>query len=102
MQIVVSTLKVIGYLALALFVIYALFIDDNKSMSGIAYGILVFVAYNWWEETQNAAKKRLDERFQTLVERTAYLERKLAKLEGGQFALEERVESIEKCASGAD
>jgi hypothetical protein len=76
-----TTLKVIGFICLVLFSIYAIFISDNKNLSWyplIAWGM---VFYYWWLKDREAAVAREEKKFDLLSRRVAYLERKIGKLE---------------------
>jgi hypothetical protein len=78
-----TTLKGLGYIGLGLFAL-------------IASGAL---GYYWWLEDRQVAKDREERRFQILVDRVAYLEQELRKMDGDHLALEQRVEEIEQSTS---
>lgn len=81
METLKSSLKVIGYICLVLFTVYAGFFSDNKNLAWypiIAWGL---ICYYWWLEERERAKIREDERFQRLSARVSYLEREMEKLD---------------------
>jgi cell division protein FtsB len=76
-----TTLKIIGFICLVLFSIYAVFISDNKNLSWYPIIAWVIVFCYWWLDDRDRAKAREEEKFQRLSARVAYLERKIETLD---------------------
>jgi hypothetical protein len=72
-----STFKVIFFVSLSLFSICAIYIVDDKRLSGLALCIWFFVGYYWWQEDREKANAKEEKRLQLLNDRVTYLEREL-------------------------
>jgi hypothetical protein len=91
-----TTARWLCYLALLVFVIYGAFISDSKNLNSYALIAMGIVIYYLWLDDQQVAKAREERRSKVLLDRIAYLEQQMRKMEYEHFELEERVRDIEK------
>jgi hypothetical protein len=72
-----SAFKVIFFVSLSLFSLYATFVSDDRTFGWPALFLWGGVFYYWWQEDREKAKAREEKRIELLNDCVAYLEREL-------------------------
>jgi hypothetical protein len=89
-------LKAVGYICLAVFSIYAIFLSGNKNLGWWAILAWMPSVYMWWRKDREALKSRDERKFQRLIDRITYLERKMREIDAQHLELEQRLQEIER------
>jgi hypothetical protein len=76
-----TTLMVMGYISLVLFTIYEGFISSDKNLVWLPIFVWGLIFYKGFLDDRDRAKARVEERFQRLSARIAYLERKIGTMD---------------------